>query len=80
MNVCVVGQSPQLYKQMCMNGDLHGVFEIGPVFRSERSFTHRHMCEFTGMDFEHEIYEHYHEVLDTLGTRTHGVYTMSFMR
>ena len=29
--------------------------------------THRHMCEFTGMDFEMEIKQHYHEVLQMLG-------------
>lgn len=31
------------------------VFEIGPVFRSENSNTHRHLCEFVGLDFEMEI-------------------------
>lgn len=35
--------------------------------RAEQSFTHRHMCEFTGLDFEMEIHEHYNEVLDVLG-------------
>ena len=40
------------------------VFEIGPVFRAENSNTHRHLCEFTGLDFEMEIKEHYFEVLD----------------
>jgi aspartyl-tRNA synthetase len=24
----------------------------------------RHLCEFTGLDFEMAIYEHYYEVLD----------------
>lgn len=38
--------------------------EIGPVFRAENSNTHRHLCEFTGMDFEMVIKEHYFEVLD----------------
>ena len=33
------------------------VFEIGPYFRAENSFTHRHMCEFTGMDIEMTIKE-----------------------
>jgi aspartyl/asparaginyl-tRNA synthetase len=45
-------QSPQLYKQMCVNGDLHRVFEIGPVFRAEKSMDSRHLCEFTGVDIE----------------------------
>lgn len=38
-------QSPQLYKQMCIAGDMESVFEIGPVFRAEDSNTHRHLTE-----------------------------------
>ena len=34
--------------------------------RAEQSFTHRHMCEFTGLDFEMAIHEHYDEVLDVI--------------
>jgi aspartyl/asparaginyl-tRNA synthetase len=45
-----LAQSPQLYKQMCVMSDFQRVFEIGPVFRAENSFTHRHMCEFIGLD------------------------------
>ncbi|KDD76372.1 class II (D, K and N) tRNA synthetase, partial [Helicosporidium sp. ATCC 50920] len=33
---------------------------------AENSFTHRHLCEFTGLDMEMCIYESYHEVLDVL--------------
>jgi aspartyl-tRNA synthetase len=47
--------------------DFDRVFEIGPVFRAEQSFTPRHMCEFTGLDIEMAIKESYHEVLDLLG-------------
>lgn len=61
-----LAQSPQLYKQMAIMGDLEGVFEIGPVFRAENSNTHRHLCEFTGLDMEMAIKEHYSEVLDVL--------------
>jgi len=43
------------------------VFEIGPVFRAENSNTNRHLCEFTGLDMEMTIKEHYFEVLDVLG-------------
>jgi hypothetical protein len=43
------------------------VFEIGPVFRAENSNTRRHLCEFTGLDLEMAINEHYDEVLDVLG-------------
>ena len=61
-----LAQSPQLYKQMAICGDMKRVFEIGPVFRAEKSFTHRHLCEFTGLDLEMEIVEHYDEVLDMI--------------
>lgn len=61
-----LAQSPQLYKQMAICGDMQRVFEIGPVFRAEKSHTHRHLCEFTGLDLEMEIFEHYNEILDVL--------------
>ena len=61
-----LAQSPQLYKQMAINSDFDRVFEIGPVFRSEDSHTHRHLCEFTGLDLEMAFMEHYHEVLDVI--------------
>lgn len=35
---------------MCIMSDFDRVYEIGPVFRAENSFTHRHMCEFLGLD------------------------------
>lgn len=47
-----LAQSPQLYKQMCINADFNRVFEIGPVFRAENSFSSRHLCEFVGLDIE----------------------------
>lgn len=52
---------------MCIMSDFERVFEIGPVFRAENSFTHRHMCEFTGLDIEMTIKEHYYELLDLMG-------------
>lgn len=61
-----LAQSPQFYKQMAICSDLARVFEIGPVFRAENSYTHRHLCEFTGLDMEMAIHESYHEVLDVL--------------
>lgn len=61
-----LAQSPQLYKQMALMADLGKVFEIGPVFRSEKSFTHRHMTEFTGLDLEMTFKDDYHEVLDVI--------------
>ena len=61
-----LAQSPQFYKQMALMADLPGVFEIGPVFRSENSLTHRHMTEFVGLDLELPFKEHYSEVLDVM--------------
>lgn len=47
-----LSQSPQIYKQMMILADLKKVYEIAPVFRAEKSNTTKHMCEFTGIDFE----------------------------
>jgi nondiscriminating aspartyl-tRNA synthetase len=47
-----LAQSPQFYKQMAMAGGLGKVFEIGPVFRANPSFTSRHDTEFTSVDVE----------------------------
>lgn len=47
-----LAQSPQFYKQMAIAGGIDKVFEIGPVFRAEPSFTSRHATEFTGLDVE----------------------------
>ena len=61
-----LAQSPQLYKQMAISADLERVYEIGPVFRAENSNTRRHLCEFTGLDLEMSIKEHYNEALGVL--------------
>jgi len=47
-----LAQSPQFYKQMAIAAGVDRVFEIGPVFRAEPSFTSRHATEFTGVDVE----------------------------
>ena len=66
-NACLA-QSPQLYKQIAAAcSGLDRVIEVGPVFRAENSNTHRHLCEFTGLDFEMCITEHYYEALDVMG-------------
>lgn len=64
--VAFLAQSPQLYKQMSLQTGLTRVFEVAPVFRAEQSFTHRHLCEFTGLDMEMHFDEHYDEALDVL--------------
>jgi len=47
-----LAQSPQFYKQMAMAAGFERVFEIGPAFRAEPSFTTRHETEFTSVDVE----------------------------
>ena len=47
-----LAQSPQFYKQMAMAAGFDRVFEIGPVFRAEQSFTARHSTEFVSVDME----------------------------
>jgi aspartyl-tRNA synthetase len=47
-----LAQSPQFFKQMAISAGINLVFEIGPVFRAEPSFTSRHATEFTGVDLE----------------------------
>jgi aspartyl-tRNA synthetase len=47
-----LAQSPQFYKQMAIAGGIERVFEVGPVFRAEPSFTSRHSTEFSSVDAE----------------------------
>ncbi|OAL55854.1 aspartyl-tRNA synthetase-like protein [Pyrenochaeta sp. DS3sAY3a] len=61
-----LAQSPQLAKQMAISADFGKVYEIGAVFRAENSNTYRHLTEYTGLDLEMQIDEHYHEVLRVL--------------
>ena len=51
---------------MAIAADMERVFEIGPVFRAENSNTHRHLTEFTGLDLEMAIENHYHEVVEVI--------------
>lgn len=71
-----LAQSPQLYKQMAIASGMERVFEVGPVFRAENSHTHRHLCEFTGLDLEMEIHESYHEVLEILSGLMKHIFTV----
>lgn len=70
-----LAQSPQLYKQMAISSDLNRVFEVGPVFRAEKSNTRRHLCEFTGLDLEMAINEHYDEALLVLHNMFKHIFT-----
>ncbi len=58
-----LAQSPQFYKQMAMASGFERIFEIGPVFRAEKSFTSKHATEFTGFDLEFSYIESYKDVM-----------------
>ena len=59
-----LAQSPQFYKQMAMAGGFEKVFEVGPVFRAEPSFTSRHATEFTGYDAEISYIKSHDDVME----------------
>ena len=58
-----LAQSPQFYKQMGMAAGFDRVFEIGPVFRADPSYTSRHMTEFTGIDMEMSWIDSHEDVM-----------------
>lgn len=58
-----LAQSPQFYKQMAMAAGFEKVFEVGPVFRANPSFTSRHDTEFTMYDFELSFIESHEDVM-----------------
>jgi len=47
-----LSQSPQFFKQMAQSAGFGKIFEIGPAFRADPSFTSRHATEFTSIDAE----------------------------
>ena len=59
-----LAQSPQFYKQMAMSAGFDRIFESGPVFRAEQSFTNRHATEFSGFDIEFSYIDSYEDVMD----------------
>jgi aspartyl-tRNA synthetase len=58
-----LAQSPQFYKQMAMMAGLGKVFEIGPVFRADPSFTSRHATEFISVDMEMSWIDSHEDVM-----------------
>jgi nondiscriminating aspartyl-tRNA synthetase len=58
-----LAQSPQFYKQMAMAAGFGKVFEVGPVFRANPSFTSRHDTEFTSVDVELSWVESHEDVM-----------------
>ena len=58
-----LSQSPQFYKQMAMAAGFDRIFEVGPVFRAEKSFTNKHATEFTGFDIEMSYIDSFRDVM-----------------
>ena len=58
-----LSQSPQFYKQMAMAAGFDRIFEVGPVFRAEKSFTNKHATEFTGFDLEMSYIDSFRDVM-----------------
>lgn len=58
-----LSQSPQFYKQMAMASGFEKIFEVGPVFRAEKSYTSKHATEFTGFDLEFSYINDYKEIM-----------------
>ncbi len=58
-----LSQSPQFYKQMAMAAGMERIFEVGPVFRAEKSHTRKHATEFTGFDLEFSWIESFEDVM-----------------
>ena len=59
-----LAQSPQFYKQMAMASGLDRVFEIGPAFRADPSFTPRHSTEFTSVDMEMSWIDSHQDIME----------------
>ena len=58
-----LAQSPQFYKQMAMASGFERIFEVGPVFRAEKSYTSKHTTEFSGFDLEFSYIDSYRDVM-----------------
>ncbi|MBR3276752.1 MAG: aspartate--tRNA(Asn) ligase [Eubacterium sp.] len=58
-----LAQSPQFYKQMAMAAGFERIFEVGPVFRAEKSYTNKHTTEFTSFDLEFSYIDSFHDVM-----------------
>ena len=58
-----LAQSPQFYKQMAMASGFERIFEVGPVFRAEKSYTSKHTTEFSGFDLVFSYIDSYRDVM-----------------
>jgi len=59
-----LAQSPQFFKQMAQAAGFGGIFEVGPAFRADPSFTSRHATEFTSVDTEFSWIDSHEDVMD----------------
>ena len=59
-----LAQSPQFYKQMAQAAGFGGIFEVGPAFRADPSFTSRHATEFTSVDAEMSWVDSHEDVME----------------
>jgi nondiscriminating aspartyl-tRNA synthetase len=58
-----LAQSPQFFKQMAQPAGFGKIFEVGPAFRADPSFTSRHATEFTSVDTEFSWIESHEDVM-----------------
>jgi aspartyl-tRNA synthetase len=58
-----LAQSPQFFKQMAQSAGFGKIFEIGPVFRADPSFTSRHATEFISVDAEMSWIDSHEDVM-----------------
>ena len=59
-----LAQSPQFFKQMAQAAGFGGIFEVGPAFRADHSFTSRHATEFTSIDTELSWIDSHEDVME----------------
>ena len=59
-----LAQSPQFFKQMAQAAGFGGIFEVGPAFRADPSFTSRHATEFTSIDTEFSWIDSHEDVIE----------------
>ncbi|MDF1477944.1 aspartate--tRNA(Asn) ligase [Leifsonia sp. H3M29-4] len=58
-----LSQSPQFFKQMAQPAGFGKIFEVGPAFRADPSFTSRHATEFTSVDAEMSWIDSHEDVM-----------------
>eukprot|EP01132_Coremiostelium_polycephalum_P007738 gene7738-9518_t len=63
------------YNQLAIAADFDRVFQVGPVFRKDLAYTHRHLTEFIMMDFEMTIKESYLELINMVDELMHTIFS-----